>query len=74
MKRDARNILTAGLTTLALLATTGCQTFQPRNYEPNQCDQKGVYVDNNARDHSARENSLQGRDTLVYPTILNINF
>jgi len=74
MKRATRNISMAGLATLVLFAAAGCQTIEQKRYEPNNYDQLGVYVDNNTRDHSAREDTLQGKNTGVYPTILNINF
>jgi len=64
-----RKTLMTGLTAIILLIP-GCQTFEPGIYEPDNYDPKGVYVvDNNAQEHAAREESLQGRDTLVYPRI-----
>jgi len=70
---NKRNLITAGLAAITLLIP-GCQTLQPRNYNPIDYDQLGVYVDNNERDHSAKVESLQGKNTPVYPTIGNINF
>jgi len=71
---NKRNLLITGLAALALLATTGCQTLKSRIEPVYYHDNRGVYVDDNAREHAAREESLQGKNTPVYATLVNISF
>jgi len=68
-----RNLLITGLAAIVLLIP-GCQTFQSSSNIQESSGQKEVYIDNNAQEHAARVESLEGRNNPVYLKLINVDF
>jgi capsular polysaccharide biosynthesis protein len=71
---NKRKFLIAGLSAVVLFATAGCQTLKVNPVYENNYDTQGVYIDDNAREHTARIESLEDRKTPVYLKIIDKTF
>jgi len=58
---NRRNILTAGLATLTLLATAGCATLKHAKIEPVYFDSPQSYIDNSSQGPNSTSESVKGK-------------